>query len=279
MSTSAPSSKVTSIAKAKPKLVIFDDNSRLLKAFVEKYEALGYAVTGVYVSDGSFDHLMSNGRFHRGSALVSYVDDWRVQDAMQMAKQNDDSAVKPEPMTVERALAEAQVKMENRHSRSPRERGMVQNCQGILQLPDTVYAVSSTQQAANILRQVDPDFVLSDLNMRKRSLVALDPLMGTDVMAMAGEICPASVRVLHSSKYTFYDQQAFDDKMSNPDDRRKYEQALADAADGGYLIRSKDADPTEVDRHTQATHQYFKASNVHGKPLGVIVPSATETTR
>ncbi len=248
--------------RARPKLVIFDDRGKLLKAFTDKFTELGYDVTPVYVSDGTYDHVIRDGRFKRGPMNSSASDDWREQDKLVTPEHN-----------LERAYADAKERLDAGNRRYGLDVDMYE---GMLALPENARAITNEEGARAVLAELKPDCVLTDFEMRRAGdKMARNTLMGTDVMRVAGEVCPTSVRALHSSLYTYYNAEDFDSAMENPDTREEYQAAHAAAGAGGYLLSSKDTSPFAdyegSDQYSNALDGYFRNALVPAR-----MPAATK---
>lgn len=190
---------VASKLKSKGKLVIFDDSAKLLMRFTETFTQLGYEVIPVYVSDRNYDRLIADGKFKRGIP----------QDNPSMTYREEKAAASDVPEnTLDTEMAELQ-----RQIKTPSDRHQSAFDQ-LEMMSHFTYAVKSKTDVANILREVQPDFVLSDMEMRRpedpdmsKEDQAQDDntVLGNHVMAIAAHELPEVPRAIHSGLYTIDD--------------------------------------------------------------------------
>ncbi len=224
-----PDTRVRNAQLPKPKLVIFDDDSVLLQRFTKEYTALGYAVEPVLVGVGANDRLFVDRRIkhHRSdydAARENDPNDWEYQDRMQMPER-----------TVQSELQEA--------TRSGDSTGVAIYSA----MSEFTYGVTSKAQVREVLREIKPDFVLSDLQMRRfadyddmtpeQRAADDDTVMGTDIMALAKQEMPHAMRAIHSGAWT---QEEGLHANILAVRKQLHEEAKIDADANGYAAFAKD---------------------------------------
>ena len=239
MKTLEPVATVTEIARAKPTLVIFDDDPVMLKQFAMQYDK-DFTVIRVLVSNRDHEDLfVGDGTIRQqpDPRQAIAADDWEAQDAHREA-----------PRDVRTILAGFRKHADDRTSTHSRYDADVEFYEAIAECD---YGVSSKQEVADLLRSIKPNAVLSDMEMRKPTdydatpeQQAADPevVMGDHVMAMVKAFNPATPRAVHTTKY--------DVQESWPENRKAAQKttrcvAETQAEKDGYLLRSKDPHGTK----------------------------------
>lgn len=198
--------------QSKGKLVIFDDSAKLLLRFTETFTKLGYDVVPVYVSDGDYDRLIADGKFKRGVPPHEEFATYREEKA---------AANEVPENTLDTEMAELQRQIK---TPSDRHQSAFDQLEMMSHFP---YAVKSKADVANILREVKPDFVLSDMEMRRpadpdmsKEEQALDDdtVMGNHIMAIAAQTLPDVPRAIHTGQYTISDDLRIRIEEKYPDD-------------------------------------------------------------
>lgn len=238
--------------RARPRLVIFDDDSVLLERFTKEYTALGYAVEPVLVAVGSNDGLIVDGRIkhHRSDydpVRENDPNDWEYQDRLQL----------PERTVID------ELRVAQREGDST----------GIAiysAMRGFTYGVTSKTQVRALLQEIKPDFVLSDLQMRsfadyddmtpQQRFEDDDTIMGTDIMALAKQEVPHAPRAIHSGAWT---QEEGLRPHTLAVRKMLHDDAQIVADQEGYGVFAKD---TWLTAATPALVQgYFKAEQAKGR--------------
>lgn len=161
-----PSNSVSEAARQRGHLVIFDDDPQLLRGFCESFAARGYSkVTGVLVPQTIDEHFVADGKV-RTQALDVELErlGGKGDYTMKMRHQED--------ITIYTAM-----------------RGFT-------------HGIRTKEELPALLEQLQPDYVLSDLNMRTPDMVGEEhAVMGTDIMAAVAQWRPHTPRAIHSDKF------------------------------------------------------------------------------
>lgn len=207
-----PNTIVSGTAKPRPKLVIFDDSAKLLMRFTQTFAQLGYEVIPVYVSDRNYDRLIADGKFKRG--VPPQVDFATYREEKAAASKEPENT-----LDTEMAALQRQIK-----TPSDRHQSAFDQLEMMSHFP---YALKSRGDVANILREVKPDFVLSDMEMRRpvdpdmsedEQALDDDTVMGNHIMAIAAQTLPDVPRAIHTGQYTISDDLRHSIEKKYPDD-------------------------------------------------------------
>lgn len=233
--------------RARPKLVLFDDEPKLLVRYARDFRVLGYDVYPVLVlpEDREFDKdLFAGGRLKQDftDEEKELMADFRWQDKQVKLR------------SVGSALADA----EKRTPTNSRYSEEGEYYRALQQIP---YGVTNKEEAADLLRELKPDCVLSDYQMRQEDYVpAGSELIGDDVMALAKEICPEATRAIHTGMY-----RARKDALQEQKDYQKERLQVARVGaskEGHGLFAKQHLGETEAVRDIDA---YFSAGQQKGR--------------
>lgn len=183
-----PDTRVRGAQRKKPTLVILDDEEKLLLRYARRFTALGYDVKPVLVlpEDREYDRdLFHGGRLKQEwtAAEQSEMKDYAWQDKQVSLR------------TVATALREA----EQRAGTNRRYDHEVAFYRRLRHIP---YGVKNAEEAAALLSELKPDYVLSDYQMRQKDYVPEGTeFVGSDVMELAAKICPDAPRAIHTGMY------------------------------------------------------------------------------
>lgn len=234
MNTRTPDPIVTHINRAKPTLVIFDDDPIMLKQFAAQYDEQ-FTVIRVLVGNRNDDDLFLGGGKIRQQLQpedIIAADDWEAQDAH-----------RTEPRSVQGILEEFHKKSADRTSNHNRYDADVEYYEAVAECD---YGVHRKDEVKQLLSQIKPDAVLSDMNMRNpqqsgttAEQQAADPdvIMGDHVMAMVKAFDATIPRAVHTTKLDTQDSWPEARKEAKRSERHA---AQAVAEQNGYRLFSKD---------------------------------------
>jgi hypothetical protein len=248
-----PDTTVHAIERAKPRLLICDDDPVLLVRFAAQYRARGYDVIPVMVSSGFEDRLMQDGRMKQGEDVAPL-------NAFEEPTHKDPVSTVASELAHARDVA--------KYNSGEEYAARVTRFEAMQQI---TYGVVSKTQLRALMQEVKPDFVLSDREMRRPADPDIpaqeqaeddDVLLGEHVMAMAAAVFPSAPRAIHTGKYTVQPElraQLDGDSLAKWRARFASDCAKANAALGdapAYRIFPKD----EADTHTTcaAVDAYFR---------------------
>lgn len=248
-----PTKTVHAIERAKPRLLICDDDPQLLVRFTAQYRARGYDVTPVMVSDGYDDRLMQDGRIKQGEPPPPH-------DAFAEPEHRDPISTVASELAHARDVA--------KYNSDEEYAARVARFEAMQQIE---HGVTSKTQLRALLQELKPDFVLSDREMRRPADPDMpahaqaeddDVLLGEHVMDMAAALLPNAPRAIHTGQYTVQpllrarlDAAGLDEWRSRfASSCAQANAALGDAP--AYRIFPKD----EADTHTtcNAVDAYFR---------------------
>lgn len=221
--------------RAKPRLIILDDDSVLLQRFTAQYRRHGYEVIPVLVADGNNDTLFVDGRIRQGAAELPQAEEPTAQDPQR---------------TVADELREAQRQVKA----DPLKHRFATDLAIYTAMQEFTYGVKSKHELRALLSELKPDCVLSDMQMRRpadpdaseeHQRADPDCIMGDHVMAMAKEILPNAARAIHTGQYTLSEDMIQNwDAHQIEDMRSRYQtlcaEANAQAQPHGYRVFAKD---------------------------------------
>lgn len=249
--------ELTEATFVNPTLVIFDDDPVQLVRFKQRYEALHYSVTAVWVPKKEDEDLVAEGKIKHEITTEekANLEDWRVQDRQE-----------PAPRTWKTALAEEAKWLEENTKTGDRHRYNHQRAHDkYAAIGQCDYGIKTPEEARNLLRTLKPDCILSDNEMRDADDVSEGTaLMGTDIMALAASLYPTVPRAMHTSLFSFADDATREEWFDNADNRAEYERYQQAAAAGGYCVKGKDK-TEEWTHHSQEMDAYFRQKLARGQ--------------
>jgi|GEM_PF-4499867 len=234
MNTPTPTATVTHIAREKPVLVLFDDDPIMLKQFAAQYDTYFNVVRVLVDNRHDVDLFLGNGTIRQellpGEGIAA--DDWEAQDAHRQV-----------PRSVQSILQEFRKKSADRTSEHNRYDADIEYYEAVAACD---YGVKSKDEVKQLLDQIKPNAVLSDMNMRATKNLgatpeaqAADPdvIMGHHVMAMVEALDPTIPKVVHTTKFDIQDAWSEPRKEAQ---RNLLNAAQMQAKHKGYRIYSKD---------------------------------------